>query len=90
MIYIYCHPQTVLLNHNSLVGLDMQNASSWDRNPSNFMLDLVSYCTTIKVTYVSLGIIMHFLLTFICYTFCANIYISILAWGPRVVQWLAT
>ena len=36
-MYIYCHPQTVS------VWLNTQDASSWDRNLSNFMLDLVSY-----------------------------------------------
>ena len=36
---------TVSLYHNSPVWLDTQDASSWDRNPPNFTLDLVSYCS---------------------------------------------
>ena len=37
-IYIYCYPQTVSLYHNSSVWLDREDASSWDRNPADFML----------------------------------------------------
>ena len=36
-VYIYCHPQTVLLYHNSSVWLDLRNASSRDRNSTDFM-----------------------------------------------------
>ena len=46
-IYIYSliamYRQTVSLYHNSSVWLDTQDPSSWDRNPSKFTLDLVSY-----------------------------------------------
>ena len=47
-IYIYCHPQTdCFFYHNSSVWLNMQDSSSWDQNPPNFMLDLVSYRSAI-------------------------------------------
>ena len=39
--------QTISLYHNSTVWLDMQDSSSWDRNLSNFTLDLVSYNSAI-------------------------------------------
>ena len=42
-IYIVIHRQTVSLYLNSSVRLSTQDASSCDRNPSNFTLDLVSY-----------------------------------------------
>ena len=42
-IYIVINRQTVSLYHNSSVWLDTRDASSWDRNPPNFTLDLV--CT---------------------------------------------
>ena len=60
------HRQTVSLYHNSSVWLDTQDASSWDRNLPNFTLDLVSYRSTIVTTYVSSGIIMHFVLSLVC------------------------
>ena len=40
-VYIVIHRQTVSLYHN-LVWLDSQDTLSWDRNPPNFTLDLVS------------------------------------------------
>ena len=42
-IYIVIHEQTVSLYHSS-VWLDMQDASSWDRSPDDFMP--VGYLTT--------------------------------------------
>ena len=41
--YIVIHRQTVSLYHNSSEWIDTQDASSWDRNPPNFTLDLISY-----------------------------------------------
>ena len=41
-VYIVIHRQTALSYHNTSVWVDMQDASSWDWNPFNFMLDLVS------------------------------------------------
>ena len=35
-MYIVIVRQTVSLNHNSSVCLDMQDASSWDQNPADF------------------------------------------------------
>ena len=32
--YIYSHPQTISLYHNSSLWLDTRNGSSWDQNPS--------------------------------------------------------
>ena len=61
-IYIYTHSQTVSLYYNSSVWLDMQGASSWDRNQSNFMLDLISYSSDNSVTY---GKLTHFVLAFV-------------------------
>ena len=51
-IYIYSviHKQTVLLYHNTSVWLDCEDAWSWDRNPHNFTLDLVSDCSANKRT----------------------------------------
>ena len=54
-IHIVTPSQTILLYHNPSVWLDMQDASSWDRNP----LDMVSNRSAISVTKVSLGIIAH-------------------------------
>ena len=70
-VYIYIVNQrlTVPLYHNSSMWLEMQDASGWDKNLPNFMLVLVSYCSTIKVTYVSSGIITHYVLVFICLLF---------------------
>ena len=51
-IYILIHRQTVSFYHNYSVWLDMQDASSLDRNPPNFMLDLVSYHLAISATYI--------------------------------------
>ena len=42
-IYIVILRQTVSLYHNSSVWLDMPDTWSWDWNPPNFMLNLVSY-----------------------------------------------
>ena len=58
-MYIVIHKETVSLYHNSSVWLDTQDAPSWDRNPSNFMLGIVSNCSAISTTYVSLGIMTH-------------------------------
>ena len=49
-IYIFIHRQTVSLYHKSSAWVDTQDAWSWDRNPSNFTLDLVSYCSANKRT----------------------------------------
>ena len=38
-VYIVIHRQTVSLYHNSSVWLDTLDASSWDQNPPNFMLE---------------------------------------------------
>ena len=57
--YIVIHRLTVSSYHNSSVWLDTQNDLSWDRNPSNFMLDMVSNRTAISAKYVSSGIIRH-------------------------------
>ena len=48
-VYIVIHRQTVSLNQNSSVWLDTQDASSWDWNPANFTLDLVSYHSYIYI-----------------------------------------
>ena len=47
-IYIVTHRPTVSLTHNSSVWLDTSDAWSWDRNPPNFTLDLVSDRSTNK------------------------------------------
>ena len=77
-IYIYYYPQMVLLYHNSSVWLDMQNTSSWDWNPPNFMLDLISkHLTTLPAgdiyplrNYNALCINLHL------FTFCQTGYQS--------------
>ena len=54
-----------LLYRNSSLGLDTQDTQagiktrltlhpSWDRNPPNFTLDLISYSSAISLTYDSL------------------------------------
>ena len=63
-IYIHFHPQTVLLYHNFSVWLNTQDASSWDWNLPIFMLELLSYCSAISMTYISLGIIIHLCINF--------------------------
>ena len=68
-VYIVTHRLTVLLYHNSLVWLDTQDSSSWDRNPPNFTLDLVSYRSALQMTYISSGIIRHYVLAFVCLHF---------------------
>ena len=66
---VCCHPQRVLLYHNSSLRLDMPIAFSWDRNLPNFTLDSVSYHLTNLATHVSLGIITNFVLAFVCLYF---------------------
>ena len=58
-IYIVIHIQTVLLYHNSLVWLDRQDVSSWDRNPINFTLDTEFNSSDIAATYLSSWFIAH-------------------------------
>ena len=58
-VCIVLHRQTVLMYENSSVWLDTQDASSWDRKPPNFTLDLVSNPSAFSVTYVSSGMITH-------------------------------
>ena len=45
-IYIIIPRQTVSLYYNSSVWLDTEDAPSWDGNPPNFTLDLVSYLSS--------------------------------------------
>ena len=59
-VYIANHRQIVLLYHSSSVWIEIQDASSWDRNPPKFTGDLVSHYLAISATYVSPGIITHF------------------------------
>ena len=49
----------VSLYHNSSVWLDTQDTLSWDQNPPNFMLDMVSNCSAISAIYINSGIIIH-------------------------------
>ena len=71
-IYIYGHPQIVCFVVSQLFGVqDTQDASSWDRNPSNFTLDLVSNWSTISATYVSSGI-MTLVFAFVCFHFALS------------------
>ena len=67
-IYIIFHRQTVLLYYNSSVWLDTLDASSWDRIPPTFLLDLVSNHSAISVTYVRSGIIKQMYLPSFVYT----------------------
>ena len=46
-IYIVIQRQTVSFYYNYSVRLNPQDASTWDRNPSNFTLDFVSYRSAI-------------------------------------------
>ena len=50
-IYIVIQRQTVSLYHSLYVWLDMQDDSSWDRNPPNFTLEMVSNYSAISATY---------------------------------------
>ena len=56
-IYIVNHRQTISLSHNSSVWLDVQDALSWDRNPPNFVLDLVSYSSVYIYIYIYIGLV---------------------------------
>ena len=72
-IHIYCHPQTDFsLYHNSSVWQDSQETSSWNCNPPNFTLGLLSYRSAISVTNVSSGILTHFELAFVCLYFALS------------------
>ena len=55
-IYIFIHRQTVSFYQNSSVWLDTYDTQSWDRNPSNFMLELVSDRSANKRTTLAKGI----------------------------------
>ena len=54
--------QTVSLCHNSSAWIDTQDTSSWDRNPLNFTLDLITYRSPIYMTDASSGILTPFVL----------------------------
>ena len=54
-MYIVIHSQTVSLYHSSSVWLDVQDAPIWDRNPSKFTLNVISYYFAISATFNSLG-----------------------------------
>ena len=74
-IYIVIHRLTVLLYHNSSVWLDMKNASSWDWNPPNFMLDSIlplSHSDDIR----QLGNYKALCSSFCLFTFCLTGYQS--------------
>ena len=62
-IHIYSHVQTVSLYHNSSVRLDTDDAWSWDQNPPNFTLDLVSCCSA--TVWYTPAIIRHYVVTFV-------------------------
>ena len=94
--YIVIHKQTVLLYHNSSVGLDTQDTSSWDQNPPNFTLDLVSYCTSIREFCISFRLYTHtyiyiYIHIYMCVCVCvceciisqiySNFYKQFKAWG---------
>ena len=72
-IYIVIHRQTVSLYHDYSVWLDMQDASSWDRNPPKFTLDMAYNSSVISVTYVSSRIIKHVYWLLLAYILCYRI-----------------
>ena len=64
-IYIVIHRQTVSLYLNSSGWQEMQDASSWDRNPSNFTQGMVSNNPTFSVTYVKVRNYNAYILAFV-------------------------
>ena len=65
-IYIVIHRQTVSFYQNSSVWLDMQDARSRDRNPSNFTLDCDSDHSSTKRTTLAKGILRYFYFYRLC------------------------
>ena len=62
------HRETVSLYQNFSVWLETQDASSWDRNPPNLTLGMVSNRSAILTTYLSSGIITDmYYLSFVGY-----------------------
>ena len=45
--YIYIYIYIYIVIHRQTVWLDIQDASSWDQNPPNFILDWVFYRSVI-------------------------------------------
>ena len=75
--YIYSHHrQTLSLYHNSSEWLETRDASSWDRNPPNFQLGMVSNHSAISVTYVSWEFITRIYICIYVYV-CVCVYIYI-------------
>ena len=74
-IYIYnvIYRQIVLLYHNYSMWLVTQDASSWDRKPPNFTLDMVSNYSAISATGVSSGIIRHMYQLSFCLHFALSV-----------------
>ena len=50
-VYIVIHRQTLWLYHNFSVWIDTQDASRWDRNPTNFMLQKTENIWKLEVFY---------------------------------------
>ena len=81
-IYIYmCVCVCVLSSTEGLLRcittLDTQEASSWDRKPTNFTLDMLANHWAISVTSVSSEIIAHICISFRLLTFYATGYQSV-------------
>ena len=57
-VYTVIHRQTVLSYRKSTVWQNTLDSSSWDRNPPNFMLDMIPNRSGILIC-VNLGIITH-------------------------------
>ena len=57
-VCVLCYQKTNCFVVSS-VWLDTQNASSWDKYPSNITLDMVSNHAAISVTYVVSGFKTH-------------------------------
>ena len=66
----HCHPHRLSLYCNSSLWLDTQDTSNLDWNQPNFTLDLISSCSAILATYLSLGIIFLYQLSFVYISHC--------------------
>ena len=63
-----CVTSTLSLYHNSSVWLDIQDISSWDWNPPNFV-GISILPLSLQATYATSRIIMHYVLVFVCLHF---------------------
>ena len=89
-IYFVIYRHSLSLYHISSACLDTQDTSSWDWNPPNFTLVLVSYCSAISVNYVCLGIITLFVLAFLCLYYVLSVSRVLHLLVELCIRWVCT